>query len=148
MNKSVGRLVSILYRKNQVYMNLMLKPLNLTASEFPIILYLFGHEGVTQEELASYLLIDKASTARAVQSLVNKGYIKKERDKIDRRANNVSLTEMAFAQKSTIFELLYQWNDFLTEGLDEDAVNTMFQVLEDMVKKVENTDFREIWRNE
>jgi MarR family transcriptional regulator, organic hydroperoxide resistance regulator len=148
MGKSVGRLVSILYRKNQVYLNMALKQLNITASELPILLYLFHNDGVSQEELSSYLIIDKASTARVVQSLLQKGFIRKEKDIADRRANRVFLTEFGLNKRSIIREPLQQWSNYLTEGLDEESVNTMFTVLEKMVKKVEIANFREIWRNE
>ncbi len=30
MKRSVGRLISILYRKNQIYLNAAMKPLNIT----------------------------------------------------------------------------------------------------------------------
>lgn len=145
MEKSVGRLVSILYRKNQVYLNVVLKQLNLTAAELPVLTYLLGHNGVSQEELSSYLVIDKASTARVVQSLLEKGFLRKEKDQSDRRANKVFLTELAYEQKDKIFNHLQHWSAFLQEGLDEDSVDTMFKVLEDMVKKVENVDIRDIW---
>lgn len=148
MGKSVGRLVSILYRKNQVYLNMVLKPLNITAAELPILSYLFEHDGVSQEELSSFLAIDKASTARAVQSLLKKGFLRKERNPADRRANRVFLTEFAINQKSKIRKLLRQWSSYLTEGIDEQSVNIMFTVLEDMVKKVEADDFKEIRWNE
>jgi DNA-binding MarR family transcriptional regulator len=74
MKSSVGRLVSILYRKNQVYLNGVLKPLNITAAEVPVLIHLFGRDGISQEELSSFLVIDKAATARVVQSLLDKGF--------------------------------------------------------------------------
>ncbi|MDK2965037.1 MarR family winged helix-turn-helix transcriptional regulator [Lacrimispora sp.] len=148
MKKSVGRLVSILYRKNQVYLNMALKQFNITASELPILSYLYHNDGVSQEELSSYLVIDKASTARAIQSLLEKGFLRKEKDVIDRRANKVFLTELGLSQQNFIQEILQQWSSFLTEGIDEKAICTMFTVLESMVKKVEIADFQELWRNE
>ncbi len=147
MEKSVGRLVSILYRKNQIYLNVVLKPLNLTAAELPVFTYLFEHNGVSQEELSSYLVIDKASTARVVQSLLEKGFLRKEKNLTDRRANKVFLTDLAYDQKEKIIKRLQQWTDFLAEGLEEESVNTMFTVLDQMVKKVENADIKDIWRS-
>ncbi|NCB00078.1 MAG: MarR family transcriptional regulator [Clostridia bacterium] len=143
MKLSVGRLVSILYRKNQVYLNVVLKPLQLTAAEVPVLIHLFKRDGISQEELSSFLVIDKAATARVVQSLLDKGFLRKEKDPDDRRANQVFLTGHAIAQRATIFSHLQQWTDFLTDGLDETAVQTMFTVLEAMAEKVEGTDFRE-----
>lgn len=148
MERSVGRLVSILYRKNQVYLNIALKPFHITASELPILTFLFSHSGVTQEKLSSFLLIDKASTARAVQSLLRKGLLRKERDLVDRRANKIYMSETGQALKPQIAEILQQWSSFLTGGLDAQSVDTMYTVLESMVKKLETADLREIGRND
>lgn len=145
MERSMGRLVSILYRKNQVYLNTVLKPLDLTASELPILIYLCHHDGVSQEELSAFMSIDKASTARVVQSLLKKGFLRKDRNPSDRRANKVFLTELAVQSEAKIKILLQQWNSFLTDGMDEQSVNTMFAVLENMVEKVETAKFKEMW---
>jgi len=119
----------------------------LTAAELPVFTYLFEHNGVSQEELSSYLVIDKASTARVVQSLLEKGFLRKEKNLTDRRANKVFLTDLAYDQKEKIIKRLQQWTDFLAEGLEEESVNTMFTVLDQMVKKVENADIKDIWRS-
>ncbi len=150
MQKSVGRLVSILYRKNQVYLNCALKSAQITASELPFLLYFFRNDttaGISQEALSAYLLIDKAATARAVQSLLKKGFLRKEKDEADRRANKIFLTELGEQQRTVVQARLQQWTQFLTEGLDAQSVDTMFHVLEQMVEKMETTDWHNIWRN-
>ncbi len=148
MERSVGRLVSILYRKNQVYLNTVLKPLDLTASELPVLIYLYCYNGVPQEEISSFMLIDKAAIARMVQSLLKKGFLRKDKSQADRRANKVFLTELAMQHEIQIKTLLQQWSNFLTEGLDEQSVNTMFTVLENMVEKVETANFKEMWEKD
>lgn len=148
VDKSIGRLVSILYRKNQVYLNMVLKPLNLTASELPILMFLFKSDGASQEALSSFLSIDKASIARAVQSLLKKEYLVKEKDSVDKRANKIFLTKYAIDNEQEIKGLMNNWTEFLTEGLDEQYVSIMFDVLESMVKKIDESDFKERWREE
>lgn len=142
MEKSVGRLVSILYRKNQVYLNQGLKPFDVTAAELPLLLYLYKHEGVSQDALSNYTLIDKASTARMIQSLLNKGFINKEKDKEDRRANQIFLTSKSWLIKDGICKVLAGWNDLLLGELTQEQNDVMFESLEHMVKKVEALDFR------
>lgn len=147
MNKSVGRMVSILYRKNQVYLNTALKPYAITASEIPIITYLLNHEGASQEEISSYLVIDKGATARAVQTLIGKAFLRKETDPDDRRLNRLYLTEKTRQLRPCIQGILLGWTDYLAEGLDPQDVDTMYRVLNQMIQKVENVDFEEIRRN-
>lgn len=147
MDNSVGRLVSILYRKNQVYLNEALKELGLTASELPIIIYVLKHEGVSQEEMAQFLSIDKAAIARAVDTLLEKGLVQKKKDELDRRANKITVTEVGKKIEFALNQRLLYWTQYLTKDIEEKDVDTMYRVLNIMVDKLEHKDCREIWRN-
>jgi MarR family transcriptional regulator, organic hydroperoxide resistance regulator len=147
MDNSVGRLVSILYRKNQVYLNEALKELGLTASELPIIIYVLKHDGVSQEEMAQFLSIDKAAIARAVDTLLEKGLVQKEKDEQDRRANKITVTEVGKKIEFELSQRLLYWTQYLTKDIEEKDLDTMYRVLNIMVDKLEHKDCREIWGN-
>lgn len=140
MTKSVGRLVSVLYRRNQVYLDAALKEYNLTASELAFIISLYKKDGISQEELSTRLAIDKAATANALRSLENKGYVSRTRNPQDRRANIIIITEYARRMEEGVRKQLRNWTNFLTEDMEEESVKTMFEVLEKMVKKVESIE--------
>lgn len=142
MNKSVGRLVSILYRKNQVYLNQALKSLDITATEMSSLLCLYHSDGVTQDEMSHYLLIDKAAIARAIVSLLDKGLIIKEKDDVDKRANRIYLSIKGKQLETSIRSILKGWNDLLIEDIDPKDVETMFHVLEKMVLRLEVLDLK------
>lgn len=142
MNKSVGRLVSILYRKNQVYLNQALKSLDITATEMSSLLCLYHSDGVTQDEMSHYLLIDKAAIARAIVSLLDKGLIIKEKDDVDKRANRIYLSIKGKQLETSIRSILKDWNDLLIEDIDPKDVETMFHVLEKMVLRLEVLDLK------
>ncbi len=140
MTKSVGRLVSVLYRRNQVYLDAALKEYNLTASELAFIISLYKKDGISQEELSTRLAIDKAATANALRSLENKGYVSRTRNPRDRRANIIIITEYARRMEKGVRKQLRNWTNFLTEGIEKESVQTMFEVLEKMAKKVESIE--------
>lgn len=146
MNYKIGRITSILYRRSSIYMNLRLKKYDLTAAEQPFLLYLYHSDRISQEDLSNYLLIDKASTARAIQSLIRKGYVRKEKSQTDKRYNIISLTDKANACQNEIYQILHEWSQFLTQDLDPDDIAVTAATLEKMVLKVEQTDFKEKWR--
>lgn len=142
MKKSVGRLVSILYRKHVVYMNDVLKEVDITSSEQPILMYLYRNEGVKQEEITKYLSIDKGSTARNIHSLINKGFVRREKNSTDKRCNVLLLTEKAWSIEDKLKEKLQKWNDFLTADLEPETARLLFEGLEQMVEKLEGIDLR------
>ncbi|MFA7128645.1 MAG: MarR family transcriptional regulator [Sphaerochaeta sp.] len=138
MQKSIGRLISILHRQCQIYSNKALKDLDLTSAEYPFLLFLYRQEGRTQEELSTYLYIDKAATARAIKSLEEKGYVTKQQDQQDKRCNRIYLTEMALQVKDAVRDHIHQWSTYLAQGLDEKTYDLVYTALEAMVARVES----------
>ncbi|MEO1768433.1 MarR family winged helix-turn-helix transcriptional regulator [Candidatus Enterococcus ferrettii] len=137
MVQSLGRLISILYRKNQGYLNDALAPHDLTASEQAVLMYLYKHNEISQEEIAHYLQLDKASITRTLQSLINKEFVTKKKDTLDKRCNVVSITIKGEAIKQTIVEKLQDWNQFLLEDFDEEQQQFIYDSLLEIVEKVE-----------
>ena len=142
MNRSVGRLISILYRKNQMYLNAAMKQLNITTAEQPILMYLYRHDAVTQEEISAYLQVDKALTTRTVQSLLEKGLVTKEKDEKDKRCNKITLTQKGLDMREAMIEKFSGWNKIVLEGMDEAKQELLFELLEEMVEKTEQHDLK------
>ena len=146
MERSIGRLVSILFRKNQIYLNNELKEYNITASELAILLNLYQNEGLTQDELATYMMLDKAAITRTIPLLEEKGFIRREKDTKDKRANRIYLNKKSFDMEKDFTDILQGWSQFLTVGMDQERVDIMVNVLEEMVTRVEASDLKKIRR--
>lgn len=136
MAKSIGRLISILYRKSLVYMNSALKEYGLTAAEQPFLTSLYHYNGMTQEQLSEHLNIDKAATARVVQSLEKKGFVVKKKAMDDKRFNRIFLTDKGKDSKQYVLPILSQWSDFLAADMDDKARDALYETLAKMVSHV------------
>ncbi len=134
---SPSRIISLLYRKGQVYKNIHLKDLNITSSEQPFIITIYLNEGVSQEYLSSYLNIDKASTARAIQSLIKKGMVKKIRCQHDKRQNKIYLTDKCIEIIEPMHYILESWVDILTYDMTPEEKNLAYDYLNRMANNVE-----------
>ncbi|MBE6043031.1 MAG: MarR family transcriptional regulator [Clostridium thermopalmarium] len=142
LKRNLGRLMSILHRQSQIYINYSLKKFNISSAEYSFLMYLYRNNGATQDELSSYLYIDKAATARAIKSLEEKGYVIKSKDNLDKRYNRVYLTNKAIAYKDKIREAVWGWNKLLTKDIDPQDLDLIVSSLEKMVSTVENTDIK------
>ena len=131
-----GRLISILHRKAQVYMSEALHTYGLTAAEQPFLNALYHQDKVTQDQLSEHLKIDKAATARTVQSLVNKGFVEKYKHDDDRRCNTICLTEKGKKSRAYLMPILDGWSELITADLDEQTREIVYHALESMVEKV------------
>jgi len=142
-HQSIGRLIAILHRRSQIFTNKALKEFSLTSAEYPSLLALYHREGQTQEELSSYLYIDKAAITRIIKSLVSKGFVIKKQDLQDKRCNRIFLTEKAKLKQEDIHKRVVQWNAFITESLDQETYVNTYNALQRMVNQVHKIDIAE-----
>lgn len=73
-----------------------LKAYNLSSSEGNILLHLFASEDLLkQEDLVAGLEISKAAVSKALNSLEEKGFVRREKDQDDKRVLRIFLTKKA-----------------------------------------------------
>jgi len=130
MSATIGKWVSLLHRHAHMYLAKELEPYGIGTGQFLFLISLFHRDGILQEELASYLKIDKGTTARAINKLVSAGYVIKEPNKNDLRSNYIFLTEKGKSFKPTIQAILDNWNVIISNGLTEEQVDLANQLLQ------------------
>ena len=136
MEPSTLRWITLLSRKTLVYLSSALAPYGLTAAEEPFYMSLYYAEGVTQEELTAMVYADKASTARRVKSLEEKGLLRREKDPEDRRRNRLYLTDEAKARFGAVHRDLLELDQRLVEGLSDEDREVLGRALHRMQKNM------------
>ena len=131
----IGRLLSLLQRQSQIYQQRLLKPLGLQSSEFIYILHVGVHPEATQQEISDDLALDKAQTARSLQSLEKKGLITRKTSQTDTRAQKVSLTKAGQELRPKIMEIMMAWMNAITEGISEKEIAILYDNLNKMSKQ-------------
>ena len=126
---SLGRWISVLYRYAQMHRGRALEPLGLRAGQVSFLATLYHHDGLSQDELASRLHIDKGTTCRALHGLEEAGYVRRESDETDRRVKRVYLTDLATENRRAFFCVLRGWNEILLDGFSEDERDQIMEVV-------------------
>ncbi len=139
MNRRIGRLISILYRKNQMFLAQALKPYEVTSAEYPLLITLNDGDGVTQEELVGRLTMDKSAVARALQTLVEKDFVLKNKDAKDQRSNRIYLTEKGRDVYSSIEKVLNELNEILMKDINIEKQEEIYSLLSQMVENHKDT---------
>ena len=137
MEPSTLRWITLLSRKTLVYLSSALAPYGLTAAEEPLYMSLYYVEGITQEELTALVYADKASTARRVKSLEEKGLLRRERDPADRRRNRLYLTEEAKARFAGVHRELLDLDQRLVGTLTPQERETLERALRTLQKTMD-----------
>lgn len=145
MEKRIGRPISILYRKSQIFIGQALKLYDITSAEYPILLFLKQRNGITQEELASHLYLDKSAVTRILQTLELKGFVIKIKDEKDSRCNRVYLTEKGIDNQSGIAKALDDWNTVLMTDMEQEKCEEIYELLMHMVENVREEFLDKKW---
>lgn len=136
METNLGKYISIIYRKGQIYWGKCLKEQDIASAEYPILLILLQKEGITQEAIATELDLDKSAVARSVQSLLEKGFIERKKDDIDRRCNRIYLTEKGYKSKESLQETKAGWETILAKSFTGEERAEAKMLLGKMVENI------------
>ena len=91
--------------------------------------------GVPQDRLAQELCINKSNVTRHLAALEESGYVERRRCEEDRRVTLVFPTEKAYAILPRLREVTREWNEYLTEGLDEAELERFAELLSKMADR-------------
>ncbi|MFZ7104467.1 MAG: MarR family winged helix-turn-helix transcriptional regulator [Peptococcaceae bacterium] len=131
-DKSVGKWISVLHRLGQMNLDKELNAYNLSRGQFIFLLTLFKEDGISQEQLAGYLCMDKGTTARAMKKLEAAGYIRRRTCPADKRMNKIFLNDKAYAIKPELENICMNWTGQLLKGFDPDEKEAVLKMLEQM----------------
>ncbi|MBC3795868.1 MarR family winged helix-turn-helix transcriptional regulator [Acetobacterium tundrae] len=115
-----------IFRTTQVYLDKVLKKYELSSGSYPYLLMLKHQDGINQNKISEKLGYDKAMTTRTVTKLIKLGYLERNKDETDHRANNIYLTEKANVVIENILDEIHQLIQLMTKGMDdEEKINTV-----------------------
>jgi DNA-binding MarR family transcriptional regulator len=134
----IGKPISYLYRYEQIFIGKKIEQYGIGSGQFPFLMRLYREDGINQESLSDYLKIDKGTTARAIQKLVDEGYVFRQRDEKDRRSYRVFLTEKGKKMEPDMKKIASEWEDILFSSFDDsqrrEIMNSLGIMFENVLK--------------
>lgn len=113
------------------------EPHEFNRGELPILATLIKQgDGVTQKEILGNLPFKKSTMSKKVNKLVQKGYLRKERDPEDRRATKIYLTEKGMKEENKIRKIDRKVEKIMLEGLNEVEKENLAIYLEKLLKNL------------
>ncbi len=114
---TIGQCNAAIYRTLQMMLSDKLKKLEIKNGQYDFFYVISCREGITQKQLSEHLYISKSTTAKAVKSLVNSGYIKKEKNQSDNRVEHLYLTELGHLVSSDVKKIFKENLKIAEKGL-------------------------------
>lgn len=122
--------------------------LGLTYAEYILLYVLYDREGCSQEDMASYIRVDKAAITRAIQSMELRGFLYRKQDSTDRRLKRLYLTSAGKEIESKIKGILESVTNYIfSDGFTELEQEIFVKCLQKISIRISNADFSTIFGN-
>ncbi|MDO4907992.1 MarR family winged helix-turn-helix transcriptional regulator [Neisseria sp.] len=111
---SAGYLMNHLARQFAILLTERLKPLGISPAQFPILLYLWEQDGLSQHELVEKTDLRQATIANTLMRMERDGLIVAEKDPNDSRVKRFKLTPKS--------KKLQQDSTRIADGINQEAL--------------------------
>ena len=106
-----------------------LAPLGLKACHGSYLSVICACPGITQDQLAKRIFINKSNVARQLAILEEEGFVERRSCTEDKRAMRVYPTDKALEVLPQINTILVRWEEYLTQDLTEKEKILLTQML-------------------
>lgn len=141
------RNITKIVRNMNLYKN-RVKNINLNDNELEIARYLTKHkEGLSQNELASYLCVDKALVTRMIRHLEKEGYVNIFPNTYDARKKIIKTTSKADELKLFVRDEELEFYNAIISVLDEsekEKLNILIEKIYIESKRLRKTNFEDL----
>lgn len=135
--RSIQTGFSLIYRHGRIMHNRVMKQFGLTGQQMGYLKYISHYPGISQEDLAKQLRIDKGAVAKSVRDMVEKGYVSREQNVQDKRAYCLYPAEKAKQVVRNGVKLGLAFEQKLTEGMTKEEVETFRRLLAKVTGNIE-----------
>ena len=123
------RQISVTYRCAMRFREDELADTGLAGCHTPYLTVLYRQPGISQEELAQQLDVNKSSVTRQLNVLEEKGYVHRCLSATDKRVLLVYPTEKALNIKDRIYRCYRDWSSYLTQDFTEEEQALLSQLM-------------------
>ncbi len=116
-------------------MNQIVQQYGLGPSCYNFLLALSDHEGASQKQLCSIMMVDEAIATRTMKKLEQEGFVTRQKDGRDLRCYTLALTERGRALIPQLQHSLNDWWTTLTSDFSEQEASALLDACIGMSQK-------------
>lgn len=130
----IGKIASVLYRYMQVYISrsLINGKFGIGPGQLYVLITVAFNQGLCQRQIAQKLMIEKATIAKAVKTLVKVGYLRTETDPVDKRHMKVFLSDRGHAVFPLILPFLDEMHQTILKGFTDQEIKIVYRLMNRM----------------
>jgi DNA-binding MarR family transcriptional regulator len=131
LEKPLGYLLCQTLRgyKNRLVLNFKEIGIGLSLEQFVILHQISIKDDLTQQDLANHLQKDKSIILRQINSLIDRNYVERSPDKVDKRKKKLVLTKDGREVLTSTEEIARNVSSELLSGVNNEDVDVFLTVL-------------------
>lgn len=134
--RTIGSRIAILNRMDRGFFAKRLKHYSLGSSEMAVLMQISYFGELSQDQVASNIMMDKASISKIVKKLLQKGYIYVARDTEDNRIHRLGLTLKGKEILPVLKDSTKEWLNILTTGFSAEEIDKVCCIMDKMIQNV------------
>ena len=138
LNKQVGVFLNLVHCQFKQFLGSIFQKhgFNLTPEQYLVMDTLWDEGILSQQKIADILIKDKNSVTKLIDALEKKGLVKRVPDTLDRRQNNIHLTEQALLLKDDVTSIAIETTNAIIRNIPIDQIVTFVKVLNKMSENI------------
>lgn len=119
--------LSVLYRNTMKFFDKALAKYEIGSGQLMFLFFINEHEGITMQEVSRIGEVDKGTTTKSIQKLIEQDYVQVRTDENDRRVKRLYTTQRAAEIMNELYDLRNEYRSLMARGVEmesfEDALN-------------------------
>ncbi len=133
--ESFMRYINRTYRSSLLCRSSSLEGEGLSGNQHSYIAQICHHPGISQEQLAKRLFVNKSSVTRQLALLEQNGFIYRKSSQTDKRVLQVFPTQKALAVFPKVHALWVEWSEYLTAGFTQEERDQLYSLMERVMER-------------
>lgn len=138
MEQPVGRLISAIHRKIHQRVAAELKDFDIDIGQFFFLLYISKHDGISQDQMAQNLYLDKTTASKGIKRLMEIGCVERKVNPCDRRQFQLCTTKKGKDLSPELNKIYMSTQEFIVQNLSEDEKDCLNRVLQKMIQNFDD----------
>lgn len=138
METSFAYQILTLKKEFTMFCNEKLQEMGLSIGLMFFVVYIGKHSHCSPGELSQAIHMDTGHTTRSIDKLVKSGFVEKERSKVDKRSQELVLTERGVEVFHKIYTLFEEWEQIKLKDFTKEERELIDSLLNRLVQKGES----------
>lgn len=123
--------MSVLYRNVMKYFDRVLGKFDIGSGQIIFLTYINENEGCTMNDVTKVCEVDKGTTTKSINRLIEQGYVQSMSDEHDKRSKRLYTTQKATEVMNAIYKYRNECRNVLAKGVDFDVFNDTLNTITD-----------------